>query len=60
MNRREILKTGLGSIAAASTGWPMIGPAQAAEWPTKAIRVVVPYAPGSATDHRPARRRGGH
>ena len=50
MNRREILKTGLGSIAAASVGWPMIGPAQAAEWPTKAIRVVVPYAAGSATD----------
>ena len=50
MNRREILKTGLGSIAAASAGWPMIGPARAAEWPTKAIRVVVPYAAGSATD----------
>jgi tripartite-type tricarboxylate transporter receptor subunit TctC len=50
MNRREILKTGLGSLAAASAGWPMIGPVQAAEWPTKAIRVVVPYAPGSATD----------
>ena len=50
MNRREILKTGLGSLAAASSGWPMIGPARAAEWPTKAIRVVVPYAAGSATD----------
>jgi tripartite-type tricarboxylate transporter receptor subunit TctC len=50
MNRREILKTGLGSLAAASASWPMIGPAQAAEWPTKAIRVVVPYAAGSATD----------
>jgi tripartite-type tricarboxylate transporter receptor subunit TctC len=51
MNRREILKTGLGSLAAASAGWPMmIGPAQAAEWPTKSIRVVVPYAAGSATD----------
>jgi tripartite-type tricarboxylate transporter receptor subunit TctC len=50
MNRREILKTGLGSIAAASAGWPMINRAQAAEWPTKSIRVVVPYAAGSATD----------
>ncbi len=50
MNRREILKTGLGSVAAATAGWPMIGPAQAAEGPTKAIRVVVPYAAGSATD----------
>jgi tripartite-type tricarboxylate transporter receptor subunit TctC len=28
----------------------MTGPAQAADWPTKSIRVVVPYAPGSATD----------
>ncbi len=50
MNRREILKTGLGSLAAASAGGPMIGPAQATEWPTKAIRIVVPYAAGSATD----------
>ncbi len=50
MNRREILKTGLGSLAAASASWPMTGPALAAEWPTKAVRVVVPYAAGSATD----------
>jgi tripartite-type tricarboxylate transporter receptor subunit TctC len=50
MNRREILKTGLGSVVAASAGWPTIGPAHAADWPTKSIRVVVPYAPGSATD----------
>jgi tripartite-type tricarboxylate transporter receptor subunit TctC len=50
MNRREILKAGLGSLAAASAGYPMIGPARAADWPTKSIRVVVPYAAGSATD----------
>src|SRR3954447_15729157 len=50
MNRREILKTGLGSLVAATSGWPLIQPARAANWPTKAIRVVVPYAPGSATD----------
>ena len=50
MNRREILKSGMGSLLAASAGWPLIRPAQAAEWPTKSIRVVVPYAPGSATD----------
>ncbi|MEA2978324.1 MAG: hypothetical protein QOF09_147 [Alphaproteobacteria bacterium] len=49
MNRREILKTGLGSLAAVSAGWP-IGPARAADWPAKSIRVVVPYAAGSATD----------
>ena len=50
MNRREILKAGTGSIAAIAAGWPCIGPAHAADWPTKQIRVVVPYAPGSATD----------
>src|SRR6476469_128742 len=50
MNRREILKTGLGSLAAASAGWPMTGPALASDWPTKSSRVVVPYAAGSATD----------
>jgi tripartite-type tricarboxylate transporter receptor subunit TctC len=46
MNRREVLKTGVGSLVAAS----MAGPAWAADWPTKAVRVVVPYAAGSATD----------
>jgi len=46
MNRREILKSGLATLAAASGG----SPAQAADWPTKSIRVVVPYAAGSATD----------
>src|SRR6185312_12605559 len=48
MNRREVLKTGLGSLVAVSS--PMIGVARAADWPTKSIRVVVPYAAGSATD----------
>ena len=50
MNRREILKAGIGSLAAASSGPPMIGAARAADWPTKSVRVVVPYAAGSATD----------
>jgi tripartite-type tricarboxylate transporter receptor subunit TctC len=48
MNRREILKAGVGSLAAVSALRPVT--AQAAEWPTKSIRVVVPYAAGSATD----------
>jgi len=50
MNRRELLKAGVGSVAAASAAWPLIGPAQAADWPTKSIRAVVPFAAGSATD----------
>jgi tripartite-type tricarboxylate transporter receptor subunit TctC len=49
MNRREVLKNGL-ALTAASAAWPLAGPARAANWPTKSIRVVVPYAAGSATD----------
>jgi tripartite-type tricarboxylate transporter receptor subunit TctC len=48
MNRRHVLKTGAASLAALSLGRPSI--ARAAEWPIKTIRVVVPYAAGSATD----------
>lgn len=48
MNRREVLKSG--AALAVTAGWPMIGPAQAAEWPAKSVRIVVPYAAGSATD----------
>ena len=47
MNRRDVLKAG---FVAATAGLPFIGAAQALDWPTKAVRVVVPYAPGSATD----------
>jgi len=50
VNRREIIKAGMGSLTAMAAGLPAIGPALAADWPTKAVRVVVPYAPGSATD----------
>ena len=50
MNRREILKTAAASFAGAAAGWPTVGPARAADWPSKAVRVVVPYAAGSATD----------
>ena len=48
INRRDIIRAGLGSIAVAATGG--VGPARAADWPTKTVKVVVPYGPGSATD----------
>jgi tripartite-type tricarboxylate transporter receptor subunit TctC len=53
MNRREVLKAGIGSLAAGSVGGALTGTACAADWPTKPVRVVVPYAPGSATDLLP-------
>ena len=51
MNRRHVLKTGAASLAALSIGRPFV--ARAAEWPTRSIRVIVPYAAGSATDLMP-------
>jgi len=53
MNRREVLKAGIGSLAAVSAGSVLTNTAYAANWPTKPVRVVVPYAPGSATDLLP-------
>ncbi len=51
MNRREILKAGVGSFSAlAAASLPGVHSAFAADWPTKSIRAIVPYAPGSATD----------
>jgi tripartite-type tricarboxylate transporter receptor subunit TctC len=52
MNRRQALK----QVLAAGVGLSAIGSlgvsrrARAADWPAKQIRVVVPYAAGSATD----------
>jgi tripartite-type tricarboxylate transporter receptor subunit TctC len=48
IDRRGILKAGAGVLAAAVVGGS--GSALAAEWPTRPVRVVVPYAAGSATD----------
>ena len=53
MNRRDLLRVGMGSLAGATgLGGPMLAlrSARAADWPTKSIRAVVPYAAGSATD----------
>jgi tripartite-type tricarboxylate transporter receptor subunit TctC len=52
MNRREVLKAGVGTFAVTMSGLSAIGsgPAWAADWPTKSMRVIVPYGPGSATD----------
>lgn len=51
MNRRKFLEVGTGSLAFAA-GWSILGSSQAraADWPTKTVKVVVPYGPGSATD----------
>ncbi len=47
-NRRSaVALLGAGLIAAASTG---LAQAQAPAWPTKAVKFVVPFAPGAGTD----------
>ncbi len=46
MNRRHLL---LAAIAAAALA-PATAPAQTTDWPTKPIRMIVPFAPGGASD----------
>jgi tripartite-type tricarboxylate transporter receptor subunit TctC len=54
MNRRDALKLGAGSLSclAAAAGLSALGtrPARADDWPSKNVRVIVPYGAGSATD----------
>ena len=45
MNRRHMLTSGAAAFATA-----MIGPSRAADWPTKPVRLVVPFSPGGAVD----------
>jgi tripartite-type tricarboxylate transporter receptor subunit TctC len=49
MNRREVLKAGIASLAV-SAGGLATAEAQTANWPTRQVRIVVPFAAGSATD----------
>jgi tripartite-type tricarboxylate transporter receptor subunit TctC len=46
MNRRTLLGTAFGSALAL----PSIARAQGATWPTRPVRLIVPYPPGGATD----------
>src|SRR5215470_2894554 len=48
MNRRDILKTGLASLATTTLA-PLAAQAQG-RYPERPIRLVVPFAPGGATD----------
>src|SRR6266849_6955588 len=55
MNRRDVPKGGGRSLASIAVGTIILLamgtiPASAADWPTKTVRVIVPYAAGSATD----------
>jgi len=51
--RRRLLKAGAGILGGAALGMPAIvvhRPALASNWPTKQVRVVVPYSPGGNAD----------
>jgi len=50
MQRRNVLKLGAMAGVAAAFGMTASRPARAEDWPTKNVRVIVPYAAGSATD----------
>src|SRR5262245_544209 len=50
MNRRELLRAAAAASAVAGLPFGAARSARAADWPTKPLRAIVPYAPGSATD----------
>ena len=47
-HRRHALKTLL--YAALAAGGLVAGPAHADDWPSKPIKIIVPYTPGGSTD----------
>ena len=50
MHRRDVLKLGAMAGVSAALGSATSRPARAEDWPRKNVRVIVPYAAGSATD----------
>jgi tripartite-type tricarboxylate transporter receptor subunit TctC len=50
MHRRDVLKLGTMAGLTAALGASAARPARAESWPDKNVRVIVPYAAGSATD----------
>ncbi len=50
MRRREFLAVAAASLATTVAAPPRKASAQAASWPDKPVKLILPYAPGGATD----------
>ncbi|MEO8121692.1 MAG: tripartite tricarboxylate transporter substrate-binding protein, partial [Rhodoferax sp.] len=46
--RRQLVLSTLGLLTAAAISTPVLAQAQA--WPTKPVRIIVPYPPGGSSD----------
>src|SRR5262245_44180152 len=47
MHRREVLTLSGATLAAGTSTWPR---AHAVSWPERPLKLILPYAPGGATD----------